>query len=88
MYGAIADRQSKALSQMPDVYASIRAIAENSEQRLNFIRCKFSSVLQLQTMDIEFKTDSLLDSMWLPNACKEIVGADVVQKQMSLSTSP
>ena len=50
---AIEDRQSKALSQLP----------EDSEQGLSFIRCVFSSVLQLQTMDTEVQTDSMLDSM-------------------------
>ena len=68
-----------ALPRFREAYASIKAIAEDSECGRKFIKSMFSSILELQTAESEVQTESLLakeqDSLWHPNAV--IVGADV-----------
>ena len=71
----IEARHPTALLQMKEAYASIRAIAEDGKQGFGTIRCVLSNVLQLGTVETGVQTDSMLDSMWHPNAV--IVGADV-----------
>ena len=68
-----------ALPKFKEAYASMKAIAEDSECDRNFIKSMFSSVLKLQTAESEVQNESLLakeqDSLWHSNAA--IVGAVV-----------
>ena len=72
-------RHPLALPKFKEAYASMKAIAEDSECGRKFIKRMFSSILELQTAESEAQTESLLakeqDSLWHPNAV--IVGADV-----------
>ena len=72
---AIEARHPTALLQVKEAYASIRAIAEDGKQGSGTIRSVLSSLLQSETVETEVQTDSMLDSMWHPNAV--IIGADV-----------
>ena len=71
----IEARHPTALLQVKVAYASIRAIAEDGKQGFVTIRNVLFNALQLATVETEVQTDSMLDSMWHPNAV--IVGADV-----------
>ena len=72
-------RHPLALPQVKEAYASIKAIAEEGEHGLEFIKSVFSSFLRVPTVESEVQTDSWLaeglDGLWHPNAV--IVGANV-----------
>ena len=64
-----------AMSQVKEAYAFMKAIAEDGESGVEFMKVVFFSILRLQKAESEANTDILQDGLWHSNAV--IVGADV-----------